>query len=138
VPGTGTHYHVLVPDAGKPEAALAGGATDRCLALRVFRAKRAVDGAVAAKGALAGEGRAPEVLDPVTSGGCSDSGEHAPPSSGLRAPPPVRVVRARLAAADLGSADAALSKVQGLERILEVRLGGAPAGEIVMDVHVIE
>lgn len=138
MPGTRTHYHVLVPDDGKPEAALAGGTTERCLALRVFRGKRAPDGALAVRDALASAGRAPEILDPVTSGGCGDAADHGAPGTGLRAPPPVRVVRVRIAAGDLGKADAALAQVPGLERLLETRLGCAPAGEIVLDVHVVE
>ena len=44
VPGTGTHYHLLVPDEGAPRAALAGGTTDRSIALRVYRAGRVVEG----------------------------------------------------------------------------------------------
>jgi hypothetical protein len=138
VPGTGTHYHVLVPDRGAPEAALAGGATDRSLALRIFRARRAPDGALAVRDALAGTGAAAEILDPAVSKGCDGAADHPAPGTGLRAAPPVRVVRTRIAAADLSKADAALSAAAGLERILETRLGGPAAGEVVLDVHVVE
>ncbi len=136
-PGTGTHYHLLVPDAGEPRAALAGGATDRGIALRVFRAERVVDAALAVKAALAGAGA--EILDPATAGGCGDAGDHAPPGSGQRNPPPVRVVRARTAPADLPRWEAALAEVPGLRRLLASGLGGDGKwkGEVLLDVHLV-
>jgi hypothetical protein len=135
VPGTGTHYHLRIPDSGVPAAALAGGTTDRGLALRVYRAERVVDAALAVKAALAGAGA--EILDPVTAGGCGDQGDHVRPDSLLRTPPPVRVVRARCAAAALPGWEAAVARVPGLKRVFASALGGDGKGEVVLDVHLV-
>ena len=137
VPGTGTHYHLLVPDGGEPRAALAGGSTDRGIALRVFRAERVVEAALAVKAALAGAGA--EILDPATAGGCGDGADHAHPDSGQRNPPPVRVVRARMAPADLPRWEKAVAEVPGLRRLLAAGLGGDGKwkGEVLLDVHLV-
>jgi hypothetical protein len=135
VAGTGTHYHLLVPDAGPPRAALAGGATDRCLLLRIVRAERVVDGALAVKSALGSWDAG--VLDPALAGGCGDAADHGALEAGRRNPPPIRVVRVRIPAAEAGEVDGILGKVPGLAKVHAARMGGEPAGEVTLDVHVI-
>ncbi len=138
VPGTGTHYHVLVPDGALPGASLAGPPTERSIALRIYRVKHAADAALAVRDALLASKGIPAILDPVTAAGCSDPAGHGVPGTGLRTPPPIRVVRTALDAGRLPEAEKIVDAVPGLERLFERRLGGPPAGEVLLDVHLIE
>lgn len=97
-----------------------------------------MDGAAAVRDALAGKGAAPAVFGPIATGGCGDSvGGHSP-GSGLRTPPPAWVVRMAIDAGEIPAAERKLAAIPGLERLFEKRLGGAQAGEVVLDVHVVE
>ncbi len=138
VPGTTTQVQVVIPDDGAPTAGLSGGVTQRCIVLRIFRAKRALDGATAVRDALAGKGAVPAVTGPIATGGCGDAAGQHSPGPGLRTPPPAWVVRLGMDAGGIPEAERKLASIPGLERILEERLGGAQAGEVLLDVHIVE
>ncbi len=138
IPGSGTHYHVLVPDSGPATAGLAGGRSPRPLVLSLFRVRRSVDAALEVRKAVLGLGASPGILDPSTAGGCGDIADHRPPGGRLRSAPPVRIVRFSLDSGEREKADRAMVAIPGLRKVLDASLGGPAPGEMWMDVHLVE
>jgi hypothetical protein len=132
------HYHVRVPDAGDPSIGIAGGAAPGVIEVVLLRARSVAVGAAAAGAALAGIAGGPgEAFDPLGAGSCADPGDR-PPWANLRSPPPVRVVRVPLDAADLPRAVKVLRGTAGLRAAGGASLGAGTPGRAWLDAHVVQ